>query len=86
MANLEELEKRVSAIEARNRRVEADKAWETSLTRRFLITALTYFLIAFSLIVIKNTDPWINAIIPSVGFLISTLVFSWAKRRWLNNR
>jgi hypothetical protein len=32
----------VGEIKARNRRVELDKAWETSLTRRSIIAAITY--------------------------------------------
>ena len=37
------LERRIQAIEERNKRVEADKAWETSLTRRVSIAVITYF-------------------------------------------
>lgn len=33
MITLEELEQRVARIEARNIRVELDKAWETSLAK-----------------------------------------------------
>jgi len=33
----------IEKIKGRNRRVEADKAWETSLTRKILIAVLTYF-------------------------------------------
>ena len=36
------LEERVAKIEARNAKVEADKAWETSWVRRFSIALLTY--------------------------------------------
>ena len=33
MKNVEELEKRINAIENRNKKVENDKAWETSVLR-----------------------------------------------------
>ena len=80
------LEQRVSAIEARNKRVETDKAWETSLARRLLIAVLTYLLIGCFLMVIKNDKPWINALVPAIGFMLSTLAVGIAKRRWLKNR
>ncbi len=35
------LEQRVQELEARNKRVEADKAWETSWARRVAIAVLT---------------------------------------------
>lgn len=38
---MNDLEKRVEAIEERNKRVETDKAWETSWTRRICIMVLT---------------------------------------------
>ena len=40
--DIKELEKRVSNIEERNKRVEGDKAWETSTLRKILIIILTY--------------------------------------------
>ena len=43
--NLFDLEKRVSAIESRNQRVERDKQWETSLFRKITIAILTYLTI-----------------------------------------
>ena len=46
MSDLRSIEERLSSIEERNRRVEADKAWETSWTRRLLIAVLTYGVIA----------------------------------------
>ena len=39
---MEDLEKRISEIEKRNKRVEGEKAWETSTLRKVLIIVLTY--------------------------------------------
>lgn len=36
------LESRVEAIEKRNLKVESDKSWEGSITRRVLIVLFTY--------------------------------------------
>ena len=78
-----ELEKRVEQIEERNKKVEADKAWETSWTRRFLIALFTYLAIGLYLWAIEVSRPWINAIVPTAGFLLSTLTMPFFKKQWL---
>lgn len=80
-----ELVKRLEKIEARNARVETDKAWETSWTRRISITVLTYIFVLLYLFFIGNKDPWINAVVPAAGFLLSTLAVSRIKEIWRNN-
>ena len=82
MSNLEDIDKRVSAIERRNKDVETDKAWEISWTRKIIIAVFTYLAIAFYLKFIVGIDPWINAIIPTVGFLLSTLTLPYFKNLW----
>lgn len=79
---MKDLEARVEAIEARNKKVEQDKAWEVSWTRRVSIAVLTYAVIVTYLFVINNSDPWINAAVPVVGFILSTLAMSWVKTIW----
>ena len=37
-----DLESRISAIESRNSRVELDKQWEISFTRKLAILLMTY--------------------------------------------
>lgn len=82
---MSDLEKRVASIEARKKRVEADKAWETSWTRRLSIAVLTYVVIAVYLSVIHNNEPFINAFVPVAGFLLSTLVVRRIKEIWQKN-
>ncbi|HEX7041766.1 MAG TPA: hypothetical protein VF189_00815, partial [Patescibacteria group bacterium] len=77
------LEERIAKIEARNRKVETDKAWETSWTRKVLIAIFTYLAIALYLKFIVGINPWINAIVPTVGFLLSTLTLPWFKNLWM---
>jgi hypothetical protein len=79
---MKDLEARIEAIEARNNKVEQDKAWEVSWTRRISISALTYAVIVVYLIVINNSNPWINAAVPAVGFMLSTFAMSWVKSIW----
>ena len=83
MANLQELEKEIQKLKERNRKVEMDKAWETSLARRGLLIIFTYVAIGLYLWAIKIENPWLNAIVPSVGFLLSTLTLSYFKNLWV---
>lgn len=76
------LEQRVSKIENRNKEVEINKAWETSWTRKILVAVFTYLAIALYLKFIVKIDPWINAIIPTVGFLLSALTLPYFKKFW----
>ena len=73
MVTLSDLEKRVAEIEKRNAKVEADKAWETSWARRALLVLFTYLSVGLYLQVIEIPAPWLNAIVPSLGLLLSTL-------------
>jgi hypothetical protein len=82
MDSYAELEKRVKKIEDRNQSVEKDKTWETSFTRKILIIVFTYFSIALYLYFIVGIDPWINAIVPALGFLLSTLSLPFFKELW----
>ena len=83
MAALESLTKDVEQIKERNRKVELDKKWEISLTRRFLLVLFTYLSIGLYMAVIEIEDPWLNAVIPSIGFLLSTLTLPFFKNLWL---
>ena len=63
-------------------KVELDKAWETSWTRKMLLIIFTYLSIAFYLHAINVDRPWLNAIVPAVGFLLSTLTLPFFKNLW----
>lgn len=80
------LEERIARLEARNLRVEADKAWETSWMRRVAIVILTYLVVAAYLHFVIHTEPWRNALVPVMGFLVSTLTVSFLKSLWLRHR
>ena len=82
MDKLKNLEKRIETIEKRNKRVELDKTWETSNTRKFLLVLFTYLAIALYFKFVLKMNPWLNAIIPTVGFLLSTLTLPFFKTFW----
>ncbi len=77
---------RIEAIETRNKRVEADKAWEGSWTRRIAIMLLTYLVVVAYLAFVVKINPWINALVPVLGFLLSTLTVTLLKNIWLSRR
>jgi hypothetical protein len=80
------LEQRVVEIEARNKRVELDKEWETSWTRRISITISTYLVVAFYLIFIHKDKPFVNAVVPAIGYFLSTLVLRQIRNMWQSSK
>ncbi len=83
---MKDLEKRVDAIEQRNQRVELDKAWETSWSRKISIVILTYITIVLFFLVAQLPKPFINSIVPTAGFVLSTLSLPFFKRFWINHK
>ena len=63
--------------------MEADKAWETSFTRRGLLALFTYLAIGIYFSAIGVPNPWLNAIVPAVAFMLSTLTLPFFKSIWL---
>ena len=80
---IEQLEKRVELIEKRNKKVEGDKAWETSFLRKILIIVLTYIFAVLYLTVAETSNPFFGAVVPCAGFFLSTLTIDFIKTRWL---
>jgi hypothetical protein len=83
MASLKQLEKEINTIKERNKAVELNKAWETSIARRVLLIIFTYVSIAFYMNAIGVDKLWLNAVIPSLGFLLSTLTLPFFKKMWV---
>ena len=86
MTDIKNLENRIEKIEIRNRTVANDKAWETSLTRKIILIIFTYLSVGLYMNAINVSYPWLNAITPSLGFLLSTLTLPYFKNLWLKHR
>lgn len=81
--NLEEI---VEAIEKRNKKVELDKKWETSLTRKICIMLLTYIVvILYSYLIRKYDYIFLTSLVPVIGFALSTLSLKVVRKIWENN-
>ena len=79
----EEIIQEINAIKERNRKVEIDKAWETSWTRKICIAVLTYFVVVlYSFIVAKFNNIWFSSIVPVIGFILSTLSLRFVRHLW----
>lgn len=83
---MENLEQRIKKIEQRNKEVENNKAWETSWIRRGLLTFFTYLAIGAYMWSIDIDRPWLNAVVPAVAFMLSTLTMPFFKKIWLKNK
>ena len=73
----------LESIQQRNARVESDKAWETSWTRRFSIASLTYIILVLYLPMLGLEKSYLHATVPVCGYLLSTLTLPVIKKRWL---
>jgi hypothetical protein len=77
------LKQEIKNIKERNARVELDKAWETSLTRKLAIACLTYIVIVIFFYFAGLPKPFINSIVPALAFLLSTLTLNFFKKIWI---
>lgn len=80
---LESLRMQIRSIELRNQSVETDKAWETSWSRIVTITVMTYVIASLVLLLIGVKDFWLAALIPTIGYFLSTLSLPMMKRWWI---
>ena len=79
----EELKLEIEKIQKRNKRVELDKRWETSWTRRLCICVLTYIVvILYSYITSKTNNIFLSSLVPVIGFTLSTLSLKGIRRLW----
>lgn len=86
MPSLNTIQQELDAIHTRNRRVELDKAWETSWTRKIIITILTYGVVVIFFWTAELPQPWTNALVPTVAFLLSTAGLKLFKQWWIKIR
>ena len=80
------LESEINKIKERNKRVEIDKAWETSMTRKICIMILTYIVvIIYSYLVRNYNNIFLSSLVPIIGFTLSTLSLKLIRKVWEKN-
>lgn len=78
-----DFEKEIEAIKERNKRVELDKAWETSWTRKIGICILTYIVVViYSHLINKLNNVWLSSLVPVIGFTLSTFSLKLVRNVW----
>ena len=78
-----DIEKRIKEIEERNKRVELNKEWETSWTRKLCIMILTYIVVVlYSFTINKISNIFLSSLVPVIGFTLSTLSLTAIRKIW----
>lgn len=81
----EELENEIIKIKERNKKVELDKKWETSWTRKICICILTYIVVIIYSYIVRNYDNiLLSSLVPVIGFTLSTLSLKLVRNVWEN--
>lgn len=73
----------VEDILKRGSQVEAEKAWQRSWTRKVAISLVIYTITAGFLHRIGLPEPLLNALVPTLGYILGTLLLSLLKDWWL---
>ena len=80
---MEELKHEIEEIKKRNKKVELDKKWETSYTRKICICILTYIVvIIYSSIISKVNNVFLSSLVPVVNCFLSTLSSNLIRKVW----
>ncbi len=78
-----DIEKEIKDIKERNKRVELDKKWETSWTRKICICILTYIVVIIYSYIIRYSDNILfSSLVPVIGFALSTLSLKYIRKIW----
>lgn len=72
----------IQSILERNKRVEQDKRWETSWMRRISIAVITWILAVAFLTLIDAENALLAALVPTGGYVLSTLSASPIRKYW----
>lgn len=84
-SEIRQLNQDVRAIQIRNKKVELDKKWETSITRKICICVMTYVVVllySFLIQNIKNISIFFTSFVPVIGFMLSTLSLKFIRKIW----
>lgn len=76
-------EEEIKKLQERNKRVDLNKKWETSWTRKICIMILTYLIvILYSYLIRKYDNIFLSSLVPVIGFTLSTLSLQLVRKLW----
>ncbi len=79
----QKIENEIKNIKARNARVELDKKWETSWTRRLCICVLTYIVVViYSFTIQQISNVFLSSLVPVIGFTLSKRTLGFVRKIW----
>ena len=82
-----DVKQEIEKIKERNKKVELDKAWETSNMRKVCICILTYIVVVIYSVLINNkSNIWLSSLVPVIGFILSGMSLKFIRRKWEKNR
>ena len=81
-----QIEREIEDLKARNVRVDENKAWETSFVWRIFLLLFTYVLTAVVFWAIGVRNFALNALIPALGYYLSTLSIPFLRNSWEKRR
>lgn len=79
----EKIQQELDQVKQRNLRVEADKAWETSWMRIGSVALITYIIASLVMHALGVERFWLQAFIPTIGYILSTQSLPVIKRWWI---
>lgn len=80
---IKELENEINTIKERNAKVELDKKWETSATRKICIAVLTYIVVViYTGLISRVSNIFLTSLVPVIGFTLSTLSLNVIRKMW----
>jgi len=79
---MEKIRREITEIKKRNARVERDKKWEISATRKIFIGILTFFFAFLFLKIAGFQNCFFAAFVPTGGFFISTFSLKFLRKIW----
>jgi hypothetical protein len=81
--SFDEMRRQVAEIQARNERVEREKAWETSWTRRLVIAGATWVAAWLWLRGLAVEHAARQALVPTLAYVVSTFSLPFLRRWWM---
>ena len=79
--DLKECDQEIKIIKQRNKRVELDKKWETSATRKICICVLTYIVVVIYSYIVRNYDNiFLSSLVPVIRIHVIYFIFKIYKK------